>query len=163
MSKKFSLKKIKKEYLLIIVMVIIGIVFVFNSFKDIGKTSQTKSTNTTQEYIENLENKLCKCISKINGVKNVSVVISANASYKNVYLTQKEQINQNDKIVNTEEPVLIGGKPVIIQEEFPAIRGVLVVANGSNNISIKNSIVNACVTLLNVESTKVIVINGKNK
>jgi len=166
MNKKIfnKFKKIKKEYVLVGVLVLISIIFIYNTFSE--KTSNSTSnkievSNSTENYIDNLENKLVTCISNIKGVGKVKVKISANTSFKNIYLTNKEIVNSNGTITTKEEPVIIGGKTIILEELPPEIQGVIVVAGGSDRISVKTKIINVCTTLLNVSSTQVLVLNGK--
>ena len=164
MSKKFTFnfKKYKKEHLIFIVLIVFAIFFLFNTFKGLSVEKTEKiTTNATTEYVLNLENKLYGAVSKIKGVGSVTVKINVSSSFKNVYLTEKIQKTENGQITFVEQPILVGGKTVLIQEEFPTICGVVVVANGSENIMVKTNILNTCITLLGIDSSKIIILNGK--
>ena len=68
MSKKFSfnLKKLKKEYLFIAILVIVAVLIFFNLFKSINKKATQETVISKQEeYVNNLENKLYGAISSI--------------------------------------------------------------------------------------------------
>lgn len=164
MSKKFSfnLKKLKKEYLFIAILIIVAVIIFFNSFKSINKKATQETVISKQEeYVKNLENKLYGAISSIKGVSKVVVKINVSNSYKSVYLTQKQEQNVNGSTVVKEELVLVGGKPILVQEEFPEICGVVIVANGVDNIMTKANVLSTCVTLLEIDSSKIIILSGK--
>ena len=48
-----------------------------------------------------------------------------------------------------------GGEAVIIREDQPKVRGVIVVAQGAGDIGVRIDLLNAVTTLLNVEADKV--------
>ncbi len=164
MSKKFfSLKKIKKEYIIVIVLAIIAIYFVINSFQGITGTKKqpTVEKSAVEQYVQTVENKIKQSVSNVKGVGKVSVCVSVNGSYKNVYATEKTTTQTEKGQIVTETPVLVGGKPVLLREEYPEIVGVIIVAYGAENISVKTSIMNAVVTFLGIDSQKIIILNGK--
>lgn len=164
MSKKtFNFKKIKKEYLIVLILAIVAIFFVFNSFKDISKqdSSKVESENTAVNYVEGLENKLEEALSSVKGVGKVNVSISVSSSFESVYATEKKTTLTEKGEVVVESPIIVGGKTVLIKENFPKISGVIIVVGGADNINIKANIMNTVVNFLEIDSKKVIILNGK--
>ncbi len=164
MSKKiFSLKKIKKEYIIVAILGILAIYFVFNSFNGINSKNNVSSTekNAVELYVETLETKIKKSVSNLKGVKNVTVCVSVKGSYESILATEKITTHSQNGQIVTETPILVGGKTVLLKENFPEITGVVIVANGADNISVKTNIMNVVVTFLGIDSQKIIILNGK--
>ncbi|MEG1527736.1 MAG: hypothetical protein RR248_03370 [Clostridia bacterium] len=120
------------------------IVFFSSSAKP--KIVQTNLDDKTQleKYNYTLEDKLNDILSKIDGVDNVSVAITYKGNIKQVYAYENDK-NQNSKIV------LIGGKPVLIEEIMPNILGVVVVFSGAENAINRVKVTQAITTLLGIE------------
>jgi len=164
MSKKsFNLKKIKKEYIIVAVLVLVAVYFIFNSFKDINSSNNKSSSEkgVVEQYVDNLENKLQNSVSRLKGVGKTTVSISVKGSYESVLATEKTTTQTQSGQVITESPIIVGGKTVLLQEEYPQITGVVIVACGADNITTKTNIMNLAVTFLGVDSQKIIILNGK--
>lgn len=164
MSKKgFNFKKIKKEYILVAILIFVAVYFLFSSFKDIGGKTTNISTETTkvERYVKDLEEKLEGTISNIKGVGKVDVSISVKGSYETVYATEKKTTVTESGEVIVESPIVVGGKTVIVTENYPKIIGLIVVAGGADNIAVKTNIMNTVVNFLEIDSKKVIILNGK--
>ena len=162
-KKRFNIKKIKKEYILVALLVIVAVYFVFTSFTNIStsKKNTVENNTTVDNYVKDLEEKLENTLSRIKGVGKVTVSISVKGSFENVYATEKKTtVTENGEVV-VETPIIVGGKTVIIKEKFPEINGIIIVAGGTDNITIKTNIVNTVVNFLGIDSKKVIILNGK--
>ena len=57
--------------------------------------------------------------------------------------------------------VLVNGKPVVVTEGYPAITGVIIVAEGANNLSVKISLLSAARIFLNVGEEKIKILTRK--
>ncbi len=145
--KKF-LSKIKIEYLIVIVLTVICLIFVFGGISS-GKKTESKSN--IDEYVSSLENKLKKNLSLVSGAGKVSVIISVESGMETVLATVKTTEDNSIK----EEPFTVGGKTVVITETYPKITGVVIVAEGANNLSVRVSLINAVSVFLNIESSKI--------
>ncbi len=145
--KKF-LSKIKIEYLIVIVLTVICLIFVFGG---ISSEKKTESKSNIDEYVSSLENKLKKNLSLVSGAGNVSVIISVASGMETVLATVKTTEDNSIK----EEPFTVGGKTVVITETYPEITGVVIVAEGANNLAVRVSLINAVSVFLNIESNKI--------
>lgn len=127
-------------------------------------------------YVENLENRLEKILKKIEGVGDVDVMISVKGTREQVVLkdsniskdtsTEVDENGGNRVSSNLdEESATIYSKgqdgeesPYIIQELEPEISGVLILAEGADDVSKTNEIIEAVEALFNVPVHKIKVI-----
>ncbi|KRQ86837.1 hypothetical protein ABG79_01328 [Caloramator mitchellensis] len=139
----------------------------------------SEALNPTFSYEEKIKRELTEILSQIEGVGKVSVMIyfeggSATVpAYNENYSTRKieEKDNQGGNRITTENNkninvVLLNegnsNKPLIIKQINPNIGGVIVVAEGAKNPMVKEQIITAVKTLLNVPSYKVSALPMKN-
>ena len=127
--------------------------------------------NDTKSYYEQVENRLQTVLSEIKGAGNVKVMINYSGTSEIVTAVTKNTSTDKttDKGSSTNrvtesttevtEPVIIqqNGEdtPVIIKEILPDIVGVIVVAEGAKDMSVKINLISAIQTLLNVSANKV--------
>ncbi|RLQ98273.1 stage III sporulation protein AG [Falsibacillus albus] len=132
------------------------------------------------DYEKQYENELKEALDQIVGVSNVTVVVNVEASEQKVF--EKDSKAQN-QITNETDPkggerkieeqtkddqlviVKNGDKevPIVKETRKPEIKGVLVVANGADNIQIKKWIIEAVTRVLDVPSHQVAVMPKKSK
>ncbi len=129
----------KKTVLLLLVGVIAGIILIFigNGEKDAEKSTSpdlSGQIEVTNEYIKNLELRVSQILSKMDGISDVSVIITADSCAETVYaqngrydggsLTEKEYV-----IVDRGD----SDEPIVVKLIYPKIRGVAVVCYGGSN------------------------------
>jgi len=169
----------KKKYLLIAIgIAILGIAITFIP------TKKTLSHNTAQvvapignvtddalSYEKALERRLTNILQKMEGVGQVSVMLTTFSNEEKVLAEEKtqdyehqeekdeaggvritEKNNTNNKIV-----LQSGNTPFIVKENKPQIEGVLVLAEGAGNSVVKTEIIESVASLLNVPVHKVAV------
>lgn len=145
-------------------------------------TSQKQSNTNDMELIENygeqLENRLEEILSKIRGVGKVEVMVTLEDSAERIpafnVTESQEQTNEKDaeggtrNIIredSTKQVVLNNGNSnnslVIIKEVKPKVRGVIVVAEGAEDISVKEKLYSAVKTVLGIPGNKVEVYSSK--
>lgn len=126
-------------------------------------------------YEEKLEQRLEYTLSQVEGVGNVNVMISTNNSKELITksdtvqenaITSEEALTGDNRNIKSDKyqdtTVKINGdEPLILKEISPTIEGVLIVAQGGDNIQIKNSLINATNALLGVEVHKIQVLKMK--
>ena len=139
-----------------------------------------KPKDSIDDYEKEYENQLKEILETIIGVDDVSVVVNVDATSLKVY-----EKNKSNKNTTTEETDKEGGKrsvtdqsseeeivmikngdketPVVVQTKKPDIRGVLVVAQGVDNVQIKQTIIEAVTRVLDVPSHRVAVAPKKIK
>lgn len=146
--------KLKTEYILIIALIaaiVLAAAFAFS--KTSGKNTATGGE--TERYVSSLENKLQSVISGIKGAGKSSVVITVDGAISSIVAVDEKTVEENGRKTTTVSTVLSGGKPVILGEKYPEITGVLVVAKGADDITVKMAILNAVTVALGVNCNKV--------
>lgn len=150
-----KLKKIKIEHLIVIALAIVAIIIAFNFFY---KRSETTSVeNEIDRYVSVLEDKLETCLKKVSGAGNVSVIISVASGKEQVVATERKTDKEGGVVEN---PIMVGGKPFVIKESYPEIVGVVIVADGANNLSVKMSLLNAAQVFLSIDEQKIKVLSA---
>lgn len=155
-----------------------------DSAPDDSSVVQKNDTNTTSydtnTYITEMENKLENILRKVSGIGEVEVMITLKASKEQVTLKDspytQESLNEvdgeggsrtNNSVKREESTVIVttedgNSVPYIIQELEPEIEGVVVIAEGGDNISIKSDIMEAAEVLFDVPIHKVKVMKMSN-
>lgn len=140
--------------------------------------SDKRNPSSMQEYEEYLENQLKEILSKIQGVGEVSVMLNIDSTEEVIY-----ERNSNTKDSKTEETDREGGnryiedrtrdqqvvlirqgndeEPLVIKTKKPAVRGVLVVASGAENMQVKTWVIEAVQRVLDVPAHRVSVMPRK--
>lgn len=161
-NKKNLFDKIKNikglEYIIIGVIALLMILIIFSD--SIFSKGASESDGTT-EYVAALENRLENTLSRVKGAGKVSVAITVTGGNKTVIATDVTTVKNGGEIQMTETPVLVGGKVVVLGELFPEITGVLIVATGAENLSVKMNLAEAASTLLSIDSSKIRILTGK--
>ncbi|WP_166740172.1 stage III sporulation protein AG [Shouchella lehensis] len=134
--------------------------------------------NSMEDYEMRYENELRDLLTEIVGVNAVSVTVNLAESERHVYeknvRTGKQTTSETDREggtrqvedVQEEESVVIirnGDKeePLVSSTEKPSVAGVLVVAEGVENIQVKAFVVEAVTRLLDVAPHRVSVLPRK--
>ena len=140
----------KLQYgIIIFFLIIIVVMFVFSS-----NTKQVSSENEydyIQNYVNNLENKLSSCLSKVKGAGKVSVVITVESGMETVLAMSTTTKETSSGVETQTVPVVINGKTVVVKELYPKITGVLIVAEGANNLLVMSKLQNATMSLLDID------------
>ncbi len=164
-----KIKKVKhiEIYLAVGLAVIIAIIY-FISLKPASSNSQvTEDDNlsinisSSQEYVANLENKLESVLAKVKGTGEVSVIVTLEKGFEYVYATEEEVRTTSDgTTVTTTNVVMVDGEPILIEEIYPVIGGIVVVAQGADNVSVKMNMISIIQTITNIESSKINIFEG---
>ena len=143
--------------------------------KDDEKKINVKDEIVVSEYIEQTEKRLEEIISEIKGVGNVSVMVSFDSmSEKILAKDNKNEVSEDvDKEKNTssfrnEEKIFLFGagteeKPFIVKERLPVPSGVLVVASGAGNESVRLEVYEAVKALFGISGHRIKVATSKGK
>lgn len=107
------------------------------------------------EYKKIIEDELEEIISNISGVSKATVMVTVEGTYRYKYA---KDITDSDI-----ETVLIGNNNALVEMIYnPQISGVLVVCDGGENVKIKEQIINAVSTVLDIPKNKVYVVKLNN-
>lgn len=146
----------KNECLIAIIAIVAVVILVFSTFT---KKENTVASTDTEKYVLDLEKKIEKSISKLKGVKDVTVAINVDSGIKTVIAEDIKTIEDNGKITTTNTPIIVSGKPIVLGEKYPQIVGVVVVCRSAENINVRMAILDTVTTILNVPCEKVIILN----
>lgn len=161
-----KIKNNKKLQILLISLLIIVILLVYMtySFKESDDKTEENlqiTASTTEEYVTELEGKLSSVLSKIEGVGKVSVAITVSSGFVYEYAyeeTNKESLSSRS---NSSSLVLIDNKPVIVSMSYPVVSGVLIVAEGGDNLKVKLDILSSIQTLIDVANENITILDGE--
>lgn len=139
-----------------------------------GKSSKSASSAiTSAEYAAQLGNQLENIVGKIDGVGKVQVLVTVDSGVQYVYEQNQKSSNdksatsQTDGSTQTQEnndteqnPVIVdnasgGQSPLVRTELQPAVKGVVVVCDGGDNPTVKESVTDAIMTALDLPSTRI--------
>lgn len=163
------LKKIKHIGLylaLLLAVVIVGIYFTILSNPKEENPSTNLDTNiqtfsSSGEYITWLENKLENVLGKVKGAGNVEIILTLDKGFEYVYATE-EEIKElaSGGSVTTTKVVLVNGQPVLEEEIFPSIKGIVVVSQGAEDVGVRLNLLSALQTVVSVDSSKITILEG---
>lgn len=141
--------------------------------KQVKRSEKYEKTTSNNEYIKVLENKLEQTIEGIEGAGNALVMITLKNNGEKIldknqpYETQIDKSIENGKeseknnIKNEQETVLIEQEgdtiPIVIEEIYPKIEGVVVVCDGGDNPKLCMHIKEIVKALFSVDSHKIVV------
>lgn len=166
LSEKTKIKNI--EVVVGIVILAIALIacaaFKPNSVTDNGESSE-------QKYFSEVEKKLESILSEVEGVGKVDVLITYKGTSRIVpaMSTESKSTEKSDDSfggsyfdrieTSGTSPVLDGGSVVVVGKEYPEISGVLIVAEGAENIAVRIKILQAASTALAVDPSIIAVLS----
>ncbi|MCD7732637.1 MAG: hypothetical protein LUH56_04290 [Oscillospiraceae bacterium] len=155
LKEKFRLSGKQIIYLAVAVLSVI-LILALNSFESDDEDTSDSETipDVSSEYAEELKLQLEEIISKIDGVGDVTVMLTIESSASYVYTTDIEK----DELETKTETVIIGNKEALIERiDNPQVSGVLVVCTGGDRAVIQEQVIKAVSTVLDIPSNKVYV------
>ncbi|MCD8345636.1 MAG: hypothetical protein LUC38_06725 [Oscillospiraceae bacterium] len=155
LKEKFRLTSRQLIYLVVAVLSVI-LILTLNSFESEDETTTESETipEVSSEYAEALRLQLEEIISKIDGVGDVTVMLTIESSASYVYTTDIDK----DELETKTETVIIGNKEALIERiDNPQVSGVLVVCTGGDRAVIQEQVIKAVSTVLDIPSNKVYV------
>ena len=145
--------KSDKKSRMVILVVIFSLFAAFLLLVGVPKKEAVSEKN--DDYVETLEKKLSSVLGKINGAGKVAVMITVESGMETVLATKTSVTETNGRKVTEETPLVVGGKTVILKENYPKIVGVLIIAEGADNISVMRKIQDATLSVLDVSLKQV--------
>jgi stage III sporulation protein AG len=136
--------------------------------------------NSIEGYESAYEARLKDALEQMLGVDKVTVIVNVDATDKKVLeknvVSTSQTTNETDReggkrkvedaSIDERTVILRSGEkegPILVETKKPAIRGVLVVAQGAENIQVKKWIIEAVTRVLDVPSHRVAVMPKKTK
>ena len=123
---------------------------------------------------KNLELRLENILSSVSGVGNVKVMITLRYG-KEIVVAQDVSSTENitkefdgssvakeiiDKKSDTKK-VIIDKEPLVLKQIEPKVEGVIIIAQGGDNIYVKDALIKSAQTILNVDAHKIQVMKMK--
>ena len=177
---KYFLSKIKlidkiksKKYTSYVIAVVLSLIVVVIFLSSFGKKTQKsakqnnyeKSTLEVQSYSEMIENKLVNVLSFVKGCGSVKAMVVTKSTNIGIIETQTEEKQNGSGTTKTNSPVYEKNgsqeTPFVSSYTYPEIIGVLVVAEGAGDAGVKLRIINAIVSVLGIDASKIEVLEGK--
>lgn len=164
-----NLKLLKNKhitYTLVILLCCIALLIAVSGFTKKSKTVQDNSSTSLQSvqqsssaiaYANAVSSNLQNIINSVKGISNAKVLVVVTESPTIKYLT--EETNGNTAIVYNKQGSSY--QPVAIAEFLPKITGILIVANGTTNLAVKNNLLNAISAVYNVDISRIDILEGK--
>lgn len=167
-----KLKVLKKEQLLIGVLIgilLLVIVIPVPEEKQEEENIVTENTEERKTASDSLEMQLKEVLQKVSGVGKVEVLITYK-DYGKVIVEKdqtfsEEQVQEQDSSGGTRNTTTsrneqqtiydAGEEPYVVQEMLPEIEGILVVAQGAGNDSVKNQIQTMIEALFGLDAHKI--------
>lgn len=166
-----SIKHIEVYIAVGLALIVVGIYLMSAGLPTSKKnnSSSTKQDNvelkfsSSQEYVYYLENKLENVITNVKGVSNVNIIITLEKGFEYIYVTEEEtNTTSNGSVITKVNVVMIDGQPIIKEEIYPIIKGVVVVANGVGDTKVKLNVLSLIQTVIDVENNKINIMEGNN-
>lgn len=163
-----NIRHIELYIAILLAVVICGVYFAKISNKDNSKQNEvtTNDTNITnflssQEYATFLENKLENVLNEIKGAEDVNVMLTIDKGFEYVYLTEEETwTTSNGTQITSSNIVLVDGKPVVIEEIYPTIKGLVVTMKNAENVSTRLNIISVIQTVIDIDASKINILSA---
>ena len=163
MNKEDLLKIFKnKNNRLICLILIIGVVLMAVASVDKNKKADVQPTATVTS-VEDEEERLANILSQIDGVGDVSVMITYySSSEKNIAYETKVSSRAKEESED-KKAVMTDGEPMVVKEVYPKVRGVIVTADGGGNSAVRNAISEAVTASLDVPAHRICIFKKEVK
>ena len=162
-AEKLSSRK-KAQYILIVILLAVILAIYFSTLAQ--PRENTGGTDAARAAVagSDLEDRMEKALSAVDGAGDVEVVINYESSgvqvpamSENTEVSTSTEEGSTKEMRSTKTEVIKsdGNEALIVKEELPEVRGVLIVAEGAGNIGVKMKLLEAAKTLLGVSADKV--------
>ncbi|NCC06882.1 MAG: stage III sporulation protein AG [Clostridia bacterium] len=166
--KKLPFKEILKKKNTLFIIGLAGILLIFMSdfFASDKKAVKSESdTVSSEEYTNQLEAKLITLIESVDGAGKAKVMITLESESESIYAKNETHETQTDEASSSEsyksEHVIIsasgGDAPLVETVLSPEIKGVAVVCEGGDDISVTKRIVDLTSVVLGLSTNRICV------
>ena len=168
---KISLTRVKdlisgekgRKILLVGGIFLLALLLISTLFGEKKESTVAVKTENAAEIEEKLERRLCELISKIEGVGEVSVMVTLDTTTTTVYEKDRKQEESAGNAVGSSsketEVVLAGSakQPLLSGSVMPTVRGAAVVCEGAANPLVREKVANTVAKALNIGISRVYV------
>ncbi|MGN1227949.1 MAG: hypothetical protein ACI4TX_04830 [Christensenellales bacterium] len=164
-----KLKNIKGIEWIIVVVACLIVFLIYYSTMGTKNDESGINVSSSSTYASELESKLCKVLSNVAGAGNVHVMITLESGAEIIVATSKEERTNtssssnstNQSVTVIETPVIVNKEPIVLMEILPKIKGVIVVAQGANDVAVRLELLRAVQALIDVDSNQIEIFVGK--
>ncbi len=152
-----SIKEFGKRFKLPILLFVFGLLIIIFSEKGLSdeKNNFSNVDKITSEdaeiYTEHLEKKIKTLLSELDGVSDVSVLLTLDGGNELVYAENTSSGSVDYLIINSSD----GEEPVLIREIYSSVRGIAVVCKGGNSASTRRTITELLSSAFDLPYTKI--------
>ena len=161
-----ALEKNKKlRTILYAVLIILALAIFLTSGLFGGGTNTNKSSGRMEEEqagefsnteeARMLEARLEDILSQMQNAGQVRVMVTFDNAQEKVIAADEQKSSGSSGISEASRPVKTSGSPIILTERMPKIRGVIVIAEGAADISVRFSLAAAVSTVLGIDENSV--------
>ena len=130
----------KRRLIPLLLLAALGVLMiVFGASKADKASADTESTATDEElqlYQSQLEERIKQLCKSVDGVGDVTVVVTLEGGFTSVYATEYQDGNESYVIVGSGS----SAKPLLLSHEAPEIAGVGIVCKGGADASVRHEL-----------------------
>lgn len=135
------------EVAVILLLAVIVAAVIFSAF---GSSGEDGSTSSPEEYAQYLSSRLSSVLSQIEGAGEVDVFLTVASEGEKVIATEST-VEPDGTVVTV--PVFSGGDVIVLEEKYPQVTGVLIVAEGANDLNVRFALLEATSSVLNINQS----------
>lgn len=151
-----------KNFEIIVALIIIAVTLLIYFNVNDKKVENVKEDSTTS-LTDDLEERLANILKEIDGVGEVSVMITFDSTVEQVTAsnnnaqstTTQNGVNSTTTSTQTASPIISNQNVIVLQEKMPEILGVIVVAEGAKDMKVKLNILSAVSTALDINQNSI--------
>ena len=147
-GKTKGLQKLKAgklvEILIVLIAVTIAAIVLFDLF------AKGEKEEDAADYGEELGARLARVLSEIDGAGEVAVMVGIASDGEKVIAVETTE-SADGTIVTA--PVFVGGEVVVLEEKKPKISGVVIVAEGADDLNVRFNLLAAASSVLNIDQS----------
>ena len=156
----------------VVLLAAVGLVFlILPEMIDFSQNniSQDPVSDEIKAYSASLEENLRDAVCRVVGSDNVSVMITLESTFENVYVSDavvNEAVTAEKTDRQSEKQLVLtgagadGGMPVVVKKIPPKVKGAVIVCENGNNSDIKMRVTALAATALSLSETKIYVTGG---
>lgn len=165
--KRIKLSEMPKKNIVLIGLAVGAVLLLLLTEISGGAEENVSSENTAayaSEYTKDIEKRLEGILSEIDGAGEVEVMVTLESCYENVYAkgysTKSQSGDTEAQEEITEEYIIVkqgsnNEECLVVKVYEPEVKGVAIVAQGADKLSVKTAITETVCAVLNVSSAKV--------
>lgn len=150
-----------KKSLFLILCLLLGIMFlILSEYDGDEKSDQAPPSFSESEYSVMLEKRLSDILEKMEGVSDVTVMITLEGGVSYEYAKKAESGlwgDSTEAVPVMQENANGSKEPILLGTSLPKVRGVSVVCRSAANVNVKRRIIGLVASTLNLNENQIFV------